>query len=147
MPYTVNIHFPRVEHRTQLSSDTLIHLHLQPTPSQNATNPRLFLSNNLNHHKNPETKTNLIADAKDIEQDLINMSASAATIQACYILVAMSRGTHKIKQHCLTSGCNKSVRTTFYCKSCQARARARSHKHQYSTRSKARNKENRIHAD
>ncbi|KAJ0136909.1 Uncharacterized protein HZ326_20103 [Fusarium oxysporum f. sp. albedinis] len=53
MPYTVNIHFPRVEHRTQLSSDTLIHLHLQPTPSQNATNPRLFLSNNLNHHKNP----------------------------------------------------------------------------------------------
>ncbi|KAL7761061.1 hypothetical protein ACKLNR_007596 [Fusarium oxysporum f. sp. zingiberi] len=53
-----------------------------------------------------ETKTNLIADAKDIEQDLINMSASAATIQACYILVAMSRGTHEIKQHCLTSGCN-----------------------------------------
>ncbi|KAJ4030942.1 hypothetical protein NW756_011823 [Fusarium oxysporum] len=94
-----------------------------------------------------ETKTNLIADAKDIEQDLINMSASAATIQACYILVAMSRGTHEIKQHCLTSGCNKSVRTTFYCKSCQARARARSHRHQYSTRSKARNKENRIHAD
>ncbi|KAF6528898.1 hypothetical protein HZS61_000210 [Fusarium oxysporum f. sp. conglutinans] len=73
-----------------------------------------------------ETKTNLIADAKDIEQDLINMSASAATIQACYILVAMSRGTHEIKQHCLTSGCNK---------------------HHYSTRSKARKKENRIHAD
>ncbi|KAI8419409.1 hypothetical protein FOFC_01992 [Fusarium oxysporum] len=106
MPYTVNIHFPRVEHRTQLSSDTLIHLHVQSTPSQNATNPRLFFSNNLNHHKNLETKTNLIADAKDIEQDLINMSASAATIQACYILVAMSRGTHEIKQHCLTSGCN-----------------------------------------
>ncbi|KAG7422604.1 hypothetical protein LZL87_004383 [Fusarium oxysporum] len=92
-----------------------------------------------------EDKTNLIADAKNIEQDLINMSASAAMIQACYILVAMSRGTHEIKQHCLTTDYNKSVTTTFYCKSCQARAR--SQKHQYSTRSKARSNENRINAD
>ncbi|KAF4943392.1 hypothetical protein FGADI_13453 [Fusarium gaditjirri] len=94
-----------------------------------------------------DNKTNRIADAHDIGQDLINVSASAATIEACYTLIAMSRGIHKIKQHCLTSGCNKSVRTTFYCKSCQDRARARSHKHQYSTRSKARNNENRINAD
>ncbi|KAF4415519.1 hypothetical protein FACUT_13339 [Fusarium acutatum] len=99
-----------------------------------------------------ENKTNLIAKAKNIEQeDLINMSADAATIEACYTLIAMSRGTHEIKQHCQTSGCNKSVKTTFYCKYCQARARARararSHKHQYSTRSNARNNEDRINAD
>ncbi|KAF5630662.1 hypothetical protein F25303_9896 [Fusarium sp. NRRL 25303] len=97
-----------------------------------------------------ENKTNLIAKAKNIEQtDLINVSADAATIEACFTLIAMSRGTHEIKQHCQTSGCNKLVKNTFYCRSCQARARARarSHKHQYSTRSKARKNEDRINAD
>ncbi|PNP77837.1 hypothetical protein FNYG_08918 [Fusarium nygamai] len=91
-----------------------------------------------------ENKTKLIAKAKNIKQeDLINISADAAIIEACFTLIAMSRGTDKIKQHCQTSGCNKSVKTSFYCKSCQAharsraRARADSHKHQYSTRSKA----------
>ncbi|KAG5753996.1 hypothetical protein H9Q69_002826 [Fusarium xylarioides] len=89
-----------------------------------------------------ENKTNLIAKAKNTKQeDLINTSADAATIEACFTLIAMSRGTHEIQQHCQTSGCNKSVKTTFYCKSCQARGRARAdaRKHQYSTRSKARN--------
>ncbi|KAF5720630.1 hypothetical protein FMUND_4078 [Fusarium mundagurra] len=92
-----------------------------------------------------KNKANLIAKAKNTKQeDLINMSADAATIEACFTLIALSRGTHKIKQHCQTSGCNKSVKTSFYCKSCQAHARARararadSQKHQYSTRSKAR---------
>ncbi|KAF5989597.1 hypothetical protein FBULB1_774 [Fusarium bulbicola] len=99
-----------------------------------------------------ENKSNLIATTKNIkQQDLINMSADAATIEACYTLIAMSRGTNEIKQRCQTSSCNKSVKTTFYCKSCQARARARtrasSHKHQYSTRSKARSNEDRINAD
>ncbi|KAG4295069.1 hypothetical protein FPRO06_01653 [Fusarium proliferatum] len=98
-----------------------------------------------------ENKTNLIAKAKNIEETLINVSADAATIETCFTLIAMSRGTHEIKQHCQTSGCNKSVKTTFYCRSCQARAsaraRARSHKHQYSTRSKARKNEDRINAD
>ncbi|KAF4502441.1 hypothetical protein FAGAP_1327 [Fusarium agapanthi] len=69
-----------------------------------------------------ENKSNLIATTKNIKQeDLINMSADAATIEACYTLIAMSRGTNETKQHCQTSGCNKS--------------------HQYSTRSKARNNE------
>ncbi|KAF5601809.1 uncharacterized protein FSUBG_7981 [Fusarium subglutinans] len=103
-----------------------------------------------------ENKSNLTAITKNIkQQDLINMSADAATIEACYTLIAMSRGTNEIMQHCQTSNCNKSVKTTFYCKSCQARARARarartcasSHKHQYSTRSKARSNEDRINAD
>ncbi|KAG4266374.1 hypothetical protein FPRO04_05860 [Fusarium proliferatum] len=82
-----------------------------------------------------ENKTNLIAKAKNIEETLINVSADAATIETCFTLIAMSRGTHEIKQHCQTSGCNN------------ARARARSHKHQYSTRSKARKNEDRINAD
>ncbi|KAF5618910.1 hypothetical protein F52700_11988 [Fusarium sp. NRRL 52700] len=101
-----------------------------------------------------ENKTNLSADAKGVKQhNLINMSTDAATIEACYTLLAMSRGTHKIKQYCLNTDCNKLVKTTFYCKSCQARdrnrARARvdSHKHQYSTRSKARNNKDRINAN
>ncbi|KAF5683392.1 hypothetical protein FDENT_7248 [Fusarium denticulatum] len=94
-----------------------------------------------------ENKTKLIAKAKNINQeDLINMSADAETIEACFTLIAMSRGTHKIKQQCQTSACNKSVKTSFYCKSCQAHARARarararadSQKHSYSTRSKVR---------
>ncbi|KAF5602337.1 hypothetical protein FPCIR_1955 [Fusarium pseudocircinatum] len=92
-----------------------------------------------------ENKTKLIAKAKNIKQDdLINMSADAATIEACFTLITMSRGTHKIKQQCQTSACNKSVKTSFYCESCQAHARARarvradSQKHSYSTRSKVR---------
>ncbi|RBQ74037.1 hypothetical protein FVER14953_09682 [Fusarium verticillioides] len=102
-----------------------------------------------------ENNTKLIAKAtKSIKQeDLINISADAATIEACFTLIAMSRGTHKIKQQCQTSACNKSVKTSFYCKSCQAharsraRARADSHKHSYSTRSKARNNKDGINAD
>ncbi|SCV50943.1 uncharacterized protein FFB14_11728 [Fusarium fujikuroi] len=80
-----------------------------------------------------ENKTNLIAKAKNMEENLINVSADAATIEACFTLIAMSRGTHEIKQRCQTSGCNKLVKTSPYCKPCQARAsaraRARSHKH------------------
>ncbi|KAF5564039.1 hypothetical protein FPHYL_4903 [Fusarium phyllophilum] len=53
-----------------------------------------------------ENKTNLIAKAKNIEKNLMDVSADAATIEACFTLIAMSRGTHEIKPHCQTSGCN-----------------------------------------